>query len=132
MVSRGLERRFQTDEQTSPVVNDGRRLAVHQRRRTYDLGSPDTRDRLVPETYTEQRDAPGGGTYEIHADPRVLGSSGTGRDDDPVEGLVDAPGDVQLVVQLDSWRGAQFGEVLREVPGERVVVVQQQQAQLAT
>ncbi len=61
------------------VVLDHRGLAVHEHRRTDDLGAVDLSDRLVSEAHPEHGCADGGERVDrVADDPAVLGPTGSG------------------------------------------------------
>ena len=62
----------------------------------------------------------------LDRDAGVLRTPGSGRDDDAIGRIVGDLVERQLVVAADDRRRAQLAQVLGEVEGERIVVVDQQ------
>src|SRR5689334_4180051 len=127
VVARGVERRRHPGEHTALVMHDRRQLAMH-----HPLGADDARaerlpDRLVAEAYAEDRHLARETAHERHRDPGVARRAGPGRDDDPLRvhrfDFVERGG----IVAHDLDRGPELAQVLDEVPGEAVVVVEHQQ-----
>jgi hypothetical protein len=135
VVAGGGHGRRESGENGFAVVLDGAGFAVHEVSGADDLASEGCADGLVTEADAEQGDAVGsaacaggnsGGemTDEVDADAGFLGSAGSGRDDDAVgaEGLDFSEGD--FIVAADFDLSAQFSEILDEVVGEGIVVVE--------
>jgi len=112
----------------SAAVGGHRRgLAVHQSRGRDHPRAEGLPDRLVPEADPQDRDAPGEALDGRHGDARILRPSGPGRDDQAarLERLELVHG--QAVVAQDAHLGAHLHQVLVEVVGERVEVVDHDQ-----
>src|SRR4051812_41206370 len=126
VVAGHLERVRKPVEQPFAVVLDLRRLAVH-RHVPHDAPAERLPERLVAEADAKRRHAGlREATHGLDRDPGLVRRAGAGRDDDavvaPCEQLVDRRG----VVADDVEVGAQLAQVLNEVIGERVVVVDHQ------
>src|SRR5687767_3167452 len=102
-------------------------LAVHRRHADH-LGAVCHPDGLVAETDAEDRHRWSQLTHQLHADARLLGTRGTGRDDDRVGPLGRHLGHGELVVAGYGRLRADPAEQLDQVEGERVVVVQDEDA----
>src|SRR5467141_3616131 len=104
----------------------GRYLAVHDALRAHHLAAKHLPDRLVPQTDTENGHPPGQAFDQFERDAGALGRARPGGDDNGARRerlhLVDA----DLVVADHAHLGAELGEVLHQVVGERVVVVDHQ------
>ena len=129
VVARGRERVGQAGEDAAPVVADLVGLAVHRGAGAAHHAAVDLADRLVAEADAEHRQARGAEVGDrVHADAGLVGRAGAGRDDEvrrPRGGdLVER----HVVVALDRDLGAELAQVLHEVVGERVVVVDHEHA----
>ncbi len=131
MVAARFQRGRQSLEQALATVVDGRPLAMHRLDRD-DLTAIDQADRLVPKANAEDRHLRPEAADDLERDAGVLWPRGSGADDDAVERPALDLCDGDLVVADDLDLGAQLAEVLVEVVGERVVVVEQQDAQPGT
>src|SRR6266700_5579528 len=99
-------------------------FAVHEIRRTYDLASERGPEGLVAEAHSQDRQFAGEVPKNIHADPGFLGCA-------RARGNKNARGSNRLnvahrnlVVPANHHLGTQFTQILNEVIGERVVVVE--------
>jgi hypothetical protein len=128
VVARRVERDREVREHALLTVVDRRRLAVHQHRRAHDVATVELPDALVPEAHAEHRSHAGERLDRGVREPRVVRRAGTGRDDEPVgqvgEQLIDGEG----IVADDLDLGAELRELLHQVVGEGVVVVDDEQA----
>ena len=105
---------------------DAAGLAVHQLGRAHDAAAEGLADGLMAEANAEQRHLAGKAADHVDADAGILRLARTGRDDDAI-GL--ARGDFierDLVVAAHFELLPQLAEVLRQVVGEGVVVIDQQ------
>src|SRR5579859_5486918 len=120
MVSSGLEGARQAGEGTGPVVPNERGLPVHGLV-AHDLAAEGLAQALVPQAHAEDRDAPAEVPDGLDRDPRVLRAPGAGRDDQRLMAgqLLHA----HLVVEEDVDIALELAQVLDQVVGERVVVV---------
>src|SRR5262245_18044966 len=132
VVAGGIERIRQAREDAPVVVVDGRGLAVHDARGADDLAPEGGADRLMAEADTEDRDPSREALDERHRDAGVARGARAGRDDDPVGSerghLVERDG----VVAPDLELRAQLTQVLDQVVGERVVVVDHEELHSAS
>jgi len=106
-----------------PVVEDGRCLAVHETRGADDLAPVRLTDRLVAETYAEDRHLGAEVADDLQRDPRFVGRARPRRDEDRTRRAPPDPGEIEPVVFDHVDRGAPLAQILDEVEGERVVVV---------
>src|SRR5579883_1095806 len=125
MVACGLERRVKAMEKAAAVVANGRELAVHRLGRPHHPAAESFADRLVAEADAEEGDFAGNRGDQIEADAGVLRGAGTGRKDNSVGIGGDNGGARNPVVAMHAHRGTQFPEIMHEVEGEAVVVVDQ-------
>src|SRR5690606_4179750 len=104
-------------------MEDGGGLAVHEALGAYDPAPIDLADGLVSETHAEDRDA----TSELHdhleADAGVLRGPGAWRNQDAVRASGADLGRRRAIVEADVAVDPESLEVLDEVEGEGVVVV---------
>src|SRR4051794_26107555 len=126
VVAAGLEALGQALEEPAAVVLDLTRLAVDEPLRLADLAAEGLDDHLVAEADAERRHARAEPPDELDRDARARRPAGAGGDDEvrgrePL-GLVGVDG----VVTADDDLRAELAEQVREVVGERVVVVDQQ------
>src|SRR6185312_6804358 len=127
MIARGLERVGQPPEDPLAVVEDLRRLAVHHARRPHHLAAKGLPDRLVPEADAQDGDLAGVGPDHVQADSGLVGGAGAGRDHQ-VRGRqgADVAGRDLVVADHPNLR-TNLAEVLDQVVGERVVIIDDQQ-----
>src|SRR5918992_4943398 len=105
---------------------DARDLAVHNPLRPHHLAAEGLADRLVSETHAEDRDAAGEALDRCEGDAGLVRRARTGRDHD-VRGRERTDFlDGELVVAKHAHLGAKLAQVLNEVEGKRIVVVDHQ------
>src|SRR5450756_1058447 len=124
VVAGGREGVGQPGEDAAAVVADLVGLAVHGGAGAAHHAPVHLADGLVPEADAEHRQALGAEARDgVHADPRLVRCAGAGRDDE-MRRL--RRGDLvqrHAVVALHGDLGAELAQVLHQVVGERVVVV---------
>src|SRR5919205_3443609 len=126
VVSAHGERRVEPGEQRAAVVLDRRRLAVH---RDVPDDAPAERlgQRLVAQADPERPHAGlGEAAHGLERDPGLVGRARPGRDDDAVEAAPEQIVHGGAVVAHHLEVAAQLAQILDEVVGERVVVVDDQ------
>jgi hypothetical protein len=127
VVARYRQRIGQAAKHAGVEVMHRRSLAVHQFPRADDLAAKGRADALVAKTDAKQRHLAGEGLDRRHRNAGLGGRAGAGRNDDarrPQRGdCVD--GDFVVAKHLDLF--AQLAEILHQVVGEAVVVVDHQQ-----
>ncbi len=123
----------ETFEDALPVVGDLAGLAVHEDVVAFDRKAVHVRHALVPQTDTQDGDAPGEPVDDRRRDARLLGGARARRDHDVRRtaasgqrlGLVGrdpvVARDEEIPPQLE--RRIELAEALHEIPRERVVVV---------
>ena len=123
MVARGLEWVRETDEHATAVVSDHRGLAVHRPLGSDDLAAVRGRDRLVSEADAQNGDPASGLADQLDGDTGILGTTGSGRDDDSVRRSLQNLRDRRLVVSNHIDSGPHCHEGLHQIEGEGVIVV---------
>ena len=120
------QRRGEAGEDRAAVVLDRGRFAVHGRVQHH--AAPERlRERLVAEAHAERGDARlGQPAHRLQRDPRLVGGARPGRDHAALVPAGEQLIDGRAVVAHRVHVGAQLAEVLHEVVGERVVVVDDQ------
>ena len=99
---------------------------MHDLARTHDAPAEGLADALVPEADAENRNAPGEAPDHLERDAGLVRRARPGRDHD-LRGRERLDGvERDLVVAHDVHPGAQLAEVLHEVVGEGIVVVDHQ------
>src|SRR5690349_15215904 len=124
VVSRGQKGTVDAAEDAASVVLDGRRLPMHRHDGPHNLAAECRANRLVPQAHAENRRRLSKAANHGHRDARVLGPSRPGRDDDALGLHLDDLLQRRRVVAHDSNVGAELPEVLHQVVGERIVVVE--------
>ncbi len=127
MVTGGREGATEAGEQAAAIVLDRRALPVHELPGTDHLPAEGRAHRLMSEAHAENRHPGREALDRRHRDARILRTARTGRNDDVRRrerfDLVER----HHVVAPDQHLGAHLAQVLCEVEGERVVVVDQQE-----
>src|SRR5258705_1833393 len=126
MVAGRLEGIVDVEEDAAAVVDHGGGLAVDEALRAYVLSAEHLADALVTEADAKDRDRSRGLADELLADPRVVGPAGPWRDHDRVGGHREGVLHGDLVVPDHLRHVAQLSQVLNQIPGEGVVVVDHQ------
>ena len=115
--------RGQSGKDTGAVMGEIARLAVHQPA-THDRAAEMLADRLVAEAYAEQRlFRLCAGRHEVEADPRLIGCAGAGRDEVSRRVLGQRLFGGDGVVTHHFHLSPQFHQVMDQVEGEAVVIV---------
>src|SRR5262249_38293309 len=99
-------------------------FAVEEFRSPDDLAAERSADRLMPQAYTENGDFAGQALYQLHGNSRFTRSARARRNDDALGLAANDFVDGDFVVAMHFHVAAQLAKILREVIGERVVVVQ--------
>src|SRR5579875_3755753 len=126
MVARGQKRRRQALEDRAAVVVNLTGLSVIDCTGTDDAPAEGFADRLMSQTDAEQWDLPGKPANDFERDPGAAGCSRPGRDHNA---LGPQPGDffdADLIVATHDELLAELAQILRQVVGKRIVVVDQQ------
>ena len=106
------------------VVRDGAGLAVHQVRSAHHVAAKGRADGLMSQADAEHRHLAGEVANQIDADAGILRRAGTGRNHDALRlhGLDLSDRDLIVAAHLDLR--AEFPEILHQVVGEGIVVVE--------
>src|SRR5262245_31627589 len=105
------------------MVEDARGLAMHDARRTIHLSAVDGPQTLMSQADTQDRNLAGKVTNGVVGDSAVVGVARAGRDDQVTGGSCDKLIERYLIVAKDLNIRPQLAEVLDEVVGERVVII---------
>jgi len=124
VVPRGRHRHGQPLKDCPIVVDDGAGLAVHQMRRADDFAPERFTNRLMSQADSKDRNLPGDLPNEIDADPCFVRRAGARRDNDLLRVHSFNVFHCHLVVAAHFDLFAKFSNVLDEVVGERIVVVE--------
>src|SRR5579864_7210393 len=124
MIAGGRHRHRQTLKDGFVVVHDRAGLAVHDMTGTNDIAAEGFADRLVTEADAEHWDFSREVADQVDADARLMRRAWAGRDDDALgtHALNFVHGNLVVAAHLDLC--AQFAEVLDQVVGEGIVVVE--------
>ncbi len=91
------------------------------------IASVDLADALMAEADSEDRDDSAHFLNHLATDPGIVGSAGTGRNTDAIRCFLVDFIESDLVIAMHLHFRTQFSEVLDEVVGERIVVVDDKQ-----
>src|SRR5258708_3345458 len=108
------------------VVVNLARFAMKEFRGADDFSAKRGANSLVPEADTENGKFPSEALDQLHGNARLLRRARTGRDDDTLGLATGNLFDRNFVVAMDFDLATQLAEVLREVVGKRIVVVEKQ------
>src|SRR5579885_201976 len=127
MVAHRVERTWNRFEDGLAVVEDRRGLAMHQARCADDPSAKRFADALMAEADAEDRQLRRKLTQDRHRDAGFFRRARAGRDHNRVGSERARTSNVDRIVAPDDDFGSQLAEVLDEVVGKRVVVVDHQQ-----
>ena len=126
MVSSGLKRDRQPEEYTIPFVKDRRSLPVHQAIGSNDFSSIHLADTLMSKANTQHGNSRSEMTDKLVADAGFVRRSRTRRNADFFwMQLLNFLNGGAIIPADDQFR-AEFAEILNQIVGERVVVIQNQ------
>ncbi len=127
VIARRLELRRQTGEKSDTLVMDGGELTVHHLRRADDAAAVSLADGLMPETHAEQRHAHlAVRSHKIEADARLIRVARARRHDDGLRAVRQRFGYRDLVIAHDAALRPQFAEIMHEIVGKAVVIIDKQ------
>ena len=132
VVARRFESLFDVAKNAFAVVRNGRCLAVHEFLGRDDLAAERLPYALMSETHAEQWDLAGERLDHIEGNPGFVRIAGTGRYDDSCRCEFLDLGRRNLVIAMHAHVGAELAEILDEVVGKRIVVVDHQQHEAAS
>ena len=125
VVARGLERPVDAAEDAGALVPDVRELAVHRHRRAHHLAAEDLADGLMAEADAEQRHLARRLADQVEADAGLIGRAGAGREHDRLRLGRDHRVGRNLVVAMNDDIRPQPAQIVEQVEGEAVVIVDQ-------
>ena len=117
----------QTMEKIGVTVQNWRGFAVHQPARAHDPAAEVMTDGLVTQADTEDRLFAGEGADDVERDAGFPGRAGTGREEDTVGIERESLRRRDFIVPENPLLHAQLAEILDEVEGERVEIVDDEQ-----
>ena len=123
MVTRGLEGIGQAVENGPAVVTDLAGLAMHQFRRPDNLATESLADGLMAEAHSQDGYTSGQLINHLKTYPCFVGSFRPGRDDNRIGQFLLDFIHSGLIVSDHSHLGAQFSQILDQVVGEGIIVV---------
>ncbi|VTR66459.1 hypothetical protein DESC_480169 [Desulfosarcina cetonica] len=126
VVAHGLERRLDPLENPLPVGGNHGGLAMHQPLGRNDLTTKGMGDGLMPQTDPQDGNRSGKTSDHIQADPGGFGPARARRNHDGLGGHGRDIFHVNGVVALDHHAFTDLPEVLHQVVGERIIVVDHQ------
>src|SRR5208337_1285860 len=126
MVSRSRERVRQLSKNPCPPMLDFAGLPVKQFRRAHNLPAKRRSNRLMPKAHPKNRNLPRQFLDKLHRNARLLRRARPGRNHNPLRLALGNLLHVDAVVAMYFHLAAQFAQILRQVIGERIVVVQKQ------
>src|SRR3984885_8447644 len=125
VIARRLERRVDAAKNAAAVMADFRQLAVDECRRAHHLAAEGVADRLVAEADAEDRDCRSGARDQIETDAGLFGRAGAGRQHDRIGVGGDDVVACHLVVAMHLDLRPELTEIVDEVEGEAVIVIDQ-------
>ena len=123
VVAGGFEGARQAGEDILAGVEDGGGLSVHEARGANDVAPVNLTDALVAEAHAEDGNFPAEMPNHIATDTGIGRSAWPGGDDDFFGSKLFDVGNGNLVVALHKKLRTKFAEILNEVVGERIVVI---------
>src|SRR5689334_2801156 len=125
MIARRFERRIDAAKNAAAAMLDFRQFAVNRDRRAHHLAAEGLADRLMTKTDAEDRDARRGGSDQVETDAGLVRRAGAGREHNGVRfgGADVVRRHFVIAVHLDL--GPELTEIVHEVEGETVVIVDQ-------
>src|SRR5579862_175433 len=125
VIARCQKWRVDAAKHARSAVADFRKLAVHRQRRPHHLAAESLPDRLMPETDTEQGNGRRRLGDKIEADAGFVRRAGARREHDRLGGHRHDLGGRNLVVAMHDDVRPLLAQIMDEVEGEAVIVVDQ-------
>ena len=125
MIARRLEIVVQAAEHAFAGVMDARQLAVHRLGRAHDLAAIGLADGLMAQAHAQDRHAAVRLCDQLQADARLVGGAGPGRQHDAFGLQRQRLARGQRVIALDPHLRAQLAQIVEQVVGEAVIVIDQ-------
>lgn len=126
MIASGGERARQAGEHPLAGMVHRRGLAVHHLPGTHHLSTERLPQGLMSQTDAENRQLAGEMANRLHGNTGLVGRAGPRRDHQPVRPHRLHPGQINLVITMHQHLGPQFLQVLDQVIGEAVIVIDHQ------
>jgi hypothetical protein len=126
MISGRLEWIWKIFEDASAVMFDRRSFSMHQTRGQNDFAAENSPDALMTETNAEDRHFRSQDADDLVANASVFRTAWSRRNTDPVGRERFGFGDSDLVVPLHNDIATKHAEILDEIVGKRVVVIDDQ------
>ena len=126
VIAGGDELIFDAGENPRAIMADARSLAVHHLLRAHHLAAERLADGLVAEAHAEDRNAPGQALDGLQRDPRLVRRARAGRQDQVGGRHGFDAFHRQFVIAHHAHFGTELAEVLHQVEGKRIVVVDHQ------
>src|SRR6202044_3824248 len=118
----------QTAEEAARIVRNARHLAVHRRWRPNNVAAKRLPDRLMTEADPEYRRRFAAHANEVETDAGFVRRARAGRENNGVRLVAERVRDRDLIVAPHRHVRAQLAQVMDEVEGEAVIVVDQRDA----
>src|SRR5690348_3507966 len=125
MIARRFERRIDAAEHAAAAMLDFRQFAMNRDRGAHDFAAERLADRLMPEADTEDRDARRGRSNQVETDAGLVRRARAGREHNGVGLGGDDGFRRHFVVAMHLDLGPELTEIVHEVEGETVVIVDQ-------
>src|SRR3569623_1116998 len=127
MITRRLER-FGPPLANPPIgMVEGRGLAAHHLTRVHYSAAEGLTDTLVAETHAKQRNFSGITADDVERHARLVGRTWARRDHDMVGSEAPDLIDADLIIAVHAHIGAELAQILHQVVGERIIIVDHQQ-----
>ena len=124
VITRCRHRRTDPAKNRAAIMLNGARLAMHQRLCPHDLPAKSRADGLVSKAHAKHWYFPGKITDQIDAYPGILRGAWPGRNYDSLRAKRINLRNLDLVIPPHLDLRTQFAQVLNEVIGERIVVIE--------
>ena len=126
VIARCFEIIVQAAENTFAGVVHPAQLAVHRLRRADDPATISLPDRLMAQAHPQNRDPAIGLANQIETDPGLVGVAGPRRQHDGLRAHGQRVAHADAVIALDTHLRAQFPQIVEQVVGEAVIIIDQQ------
>src|SRR5437773_4909059 len=129
MITGGFERLCNVFKNACTMVRNRRCFPVHQLRGTHNFAAENFANALVTEANAEQRNVRSEFTNDLATDSSVARPTWSGRDANAFRNKFPNVSSADLIVASHQNLGAKLTENLREIVGERIVIINQEQFQ---
>src|SRR5207248_4835750 len=127
MITGGFERLCNVFKNACTMVRNRRCFPVHQLRGTHNFAAENFANALVTEANAEQRNVRSEFTNDLATDSSVARPAWSGRDANAFRNKFPNVSSADLIVASHQNLGAKLTENLREIVGERIVIINQEQ-----